>query len=240
MSEQRPQGPDRLDAVTFFDAQAQEYEQLSRQSPRFNERFAVWEELIDAHAPSREPSRCLDLGCGVGTLSRFAAARGFQTLGLDGSPAMIEKSRSLSGEQGDRLEFRETMIPLDDTLMDELEGTADLLLASSVVEYLDDAPGFMAQCERLLRRGGIAVVSFPNATSLYRRIEPLLKFRGSNYLRMKPRQYTRRDAGELAESAGLTVIEARYFAFPSLRLSRMIKRRSPLLATMFALVLRKN
>jgi 2-polyprenyl-3-methyl-5-hydroxy-6-metoxy-1,4-benzoquinol methylase len=237
----RQDKPDRLDAVEFFDAQAKKYEHLSQSSPRFTERFAIWEELIEGYAATPSGSSCcIDLGCGVGTLSRYAASRGFPTIGIDGSPSMVQLSSSLSPEESERLEFRQAMLPLEESILSDLEGSADLVLASSVLEYMDDDVAFMSQCHQLLRPAGIAVISVPNATSLYRRIEPMLKFRGSNWLDMQPQQYTRSSATELAESVGFTVIATRYFAFPSLRMSRVIKRRSPLLATMFALVLRKS
>jgi 2-polyprenyl-3-methyl-5-hydroxy-6-metoxy-1,4-benzoquinol methylase len=239
MTGDNPRPSPQLDAVSFFDAEAKKYEAWSRESPRFTERFAVWDELMDTYAKPAPSSRCLDLGCGVGTLSRRAASRGFQTLGLDGSPSMIELSRSLSAETPGQLEFREATFPLSGPLMTELASSVDLLLASSIIEYMGDGRAFMRQCEQLLRPEGIAVISFPNATSIYRRVQPLIKLRGSNYLRMRAQQYTERSAAELARAMGLEVLETRFFAFPFLRLSSVIKRRSPLVATMFALVLRK-
>ena len=50
-------------------------------------------------APNR---RLLDLGCGTGEHSRFLAAKGFDVVGIDSSPAMITKARDGGAQTGVR------------------------------------------------------------------------------------------------------------------------------------------
>ncbi|WP_219465689.1 class I SAM-dependent methyltransferase [Nonomuraea rhizosphaerae] len=50
--------------------------------------------LVDLLDP-RPGERVLDLGCGTGVLTSQIAARGADVLGIDGSPAMIEKALAL-------------------------------------------------------------------------------------------------------------------------------------------------
>lgn len=71
-----------------------DYSRLISWDERLRREWPFFEELL-ASAPSR---RILDLGSGTGEHSRFLASKGFEVVGLDASPAMIEKSRSAGGE----------------------------------------------------------------------------------------------------------------------------------------------
>lgn len=51
-------------------------------------------DLIDAG----DGARCLDLGCGNGTLTAELAARGLDVVGMDASPEMIELARATHPE----------------------------------------------------------------------------------------------------------------------------------------------
>lgn len=62
-------------------------------------RLIAWPERIEREAPflrrvfaGAQPSRLLDLGCGTGEHSRFLTAEGFEVVGVDRSPAMLEKA----------------------------------------------------------------------------------------------------------------------------------------------------
>lgn len=60
-------------------------------------RMVAWPERIEREWPFLArmlgtPGRLLDLGSGTGEHSRFLAARGFEVVGIDASPAMIAKA----------------------------------------------------------------------------------------------------------------------------------------------------
>src|SRR2546421_628316 len=72
----------------------------------------VWkygEEVLELLDP-RDGERILDLGCGTGHLTNQIAARGATVIGLDRSPAMIERARALYPdlrfETGDATRFQ--------------------------------------------------------------------------------------------------------------------------------------
>jgi SAM-dependent methyltransferase len=99
----------------------------------------------------------LDLGCGSGELARRLAATGRQVTGCDISPAMLAAAASDAGgpvrwlvlEPGWR------MLPFAD-------GRFEAVVASSVLEYVPDAAAVLAECGRVLARGGALYATVPD------------------------------------------------------------------------------
>jgi len=135
----------------------------------------------------------VDLGCGGGDLALRAADLGFRATGVDLAEGMIAEAEArraeLAPEARDQVSFRvadvlETGLPM---------GSADAVTAIGLVEYLPTDEPFLAEAARLLRRGGVLVVSCRNrlfnATS------------GNDYTRAEIETGTA--AGLLEELAGL-------------------------------------
>jgi len=104
----------------------------------------------------------VDLGCGGGELCAHAAGLGFEVTGVDIAGGMIEEAegrrRTLSEAVLRRLQLRE-----GDALASGLPaGDADAVTAIGLVEYLDTDDGFFREAARLLRPGGVLVVSCRN------------------------------------------------------------------------------
>lgn len=76
--------------------------------------------LFEAHV---QGTRALDFGCGAGRSTRFLKQLGYETIGVDISPAMLEQARSVDPDGDYRL------ITDDNTLAD-LPGPFDLILAA--------------------------------------------------------------------------------------------------------------
>ena len=106
--------------------------------------------------------RLIDLGCGGGELCAHAAGLGFDVTGLDIAAGMIEEAegrrRSLSETAQCRLRFR-----TGDALASALPaGSADAVTALGLVEYLEGDDAFFTEAAKLLRPGGVLVVSCRN------------------------------------------------------------------------------
>lgn len=167
MSEQRSD-----DAVGFFSENAQMFHDLYRGQPEFHERVRVWNALLDRHATRGGSS--LDMGCGPGVFTFHLARMGGSVIGVDGAPDMVATCETQRQKLGlDNVRFVQARLPMDRA--DEF-APADLVISSSVVEYVDDLDAVLAQFARLLKPSGVLIVSMPNVASLSR-IFQRVKFR---------------------------------------------------------------
>jgi 2-polyprenyl-3-methyl-5-hydroxy-6-metoxy-1,4-benzoquinol methylase len=104
----------------------------------------------------------IDLGCGGGDLAMRAAALGFRVTGVDLAEGMIAEAEArraaLPPSTRDQVSFR-----VADVLGTGLpSGSAEAVTAIGLVEYLGDDGPFLAEAARLLRDGGVLVVSCRN------------------------------------------------------------------------------
>jgi trans-aconitate 2-methyltransferase len=104
--------------------------------------------------PLDAPRSVFDLGCGPGNVTRRLARRwpGARVVGLDASPEMLEKARSLAPG----LAFEEA----DLSRWTAPEG-ADLLFSNAVVQWLPNALGVMTRWLGGLAPGAVMAVQVP-------------------------------------------------------------------------------
>lgn len=98
--------------------------------------------------------RLLDLGCAFGFSTRLFERRGYSVVGVDGSPAYIERAER-ADPKGTYLVADAARIPLPDASFD---GVVFL----DVLEHLPDEAGAVAEVARLLKPGGTLVLSVPH------------------------------------------------------------------------------
>lgn len=143
----------------FFDTTADRYDRRYDQSNAagrlLRRRLEVAVELLG------EPrGEVLDVGMGTGRLCAELDRRGWQVSGVDLSPAMVAAARRRLPELADRLvEGPIEHLPFDTE-------SFDAVAATGVLEYATrDLPGAVAELARVLRPGGVAVLSFPRQQS---------------------------------------------------------------------------
>ena len=98
-------------------------------------------------------SRVLDVGCGVGaTPCYLVKAHGCRVVGVDISPAMIERSRERASKQGlgDRVEFRAA----DAQDLPFPDGVFDVVITESVTAFPPDKGKAVGEYVRVLKPGG--------------------------------------------------------------------------------------
>jgi SAM-dependent methyltransferase len=116
----------------------------------------------------------LDLGCGAGPGLRYFASRGARPYGADRSHYALQEARALV--PASRLVRTDALLSLP--FRDEAFA---LVLASELIEHLADGRPFLRECRRVLRPGGVLVLTTPNLWDVRRFTSPLLGRTWSGY-----------------------------------------------------------
>jgi SAM-dependent methyltransferase len=198
------------DPVAFHSEIASDFHASYRNNPNRLERVRIWSELLDRYA--KDAKFAYDVGCGTGVLACEIASRGIDTLGIDGSANMLRVSQQMAQRSGlANIGFQQHRLPIADTAGFR---AADIVISSSVIEYLDSVPEALAFVRNLLRDGGIAMFSLPNRHSLSRKC-----VRWINRLTGRPKYFglirhftTIENIQADLRASGLTYVEHVYFA----------------------------
>jgi ubiquinone/menaquinone biosynthesis C-methylase UbiE len=100
--------------------------------------------------------RLLDLACGHGRLTRELARRGAQMVGIDISPALLDKARAREAENPMGNSYIEVDAASPKALVGEL---FDGIVCSFGLSDIDDLDRAMASVTRVLKLGGFFVFS---------------------------------------------------------------------------------
>ncbi len=205
------------DAVAYHRELAVGWEQRYKK-PAFKARLRAVEECLagrDLHGQD-----WLDAGCGSGTLARYLVENGARVLGVDAAEEMITLARELSSQDvaTPQLRFEHiatiARLPLPDQSLDGI-------LCSSVLEYVPDPAACLAEFARVLRPGGLLVVSVANRNSLVRRAQiathrlgRVLHRRWCAFLDYSHNEYTAADFRLLLKKHGFATGKAIPFGSP--------------------------
>jgi ubiquinone/menaquinone biosynthesis C-methylase UbiE len=108
-----------------------------------------------------ERGEVLDAGMGPGRLVGELEQRGFTASGADVADEMVVLARERVPGAAERLVRAELeRLPFPDA-------SFDAVVATGVLEYVPDLSAALGELERVLRPGGVAVVSAPNPRSAY-------------------------------------------------------------------------
>jgi len=110
------------------------------------------------------PPKALDAGCGFGVYSILLAEAGCDVQGVDINEEEIARAKKWAAARGvgHRVEFRTG----DLQTMTNREGAFDLVVCSEVLEHLDQPSLGARNLYRLLKPGGVAIISMPNMACL--------------------------------------------------------------------------
>jgi 2-polyprenyl-3-methyl-5-hydroxy-6-metoxy-1,4-benzoquinol methylase len=102
----------------------------------------------------------LDVGCATGALLETLRDRGWACTGVEISPA-ADYARKVRGLDVRSLPLEEIRFP---------HALFDLVLASHVIEHLNDPASFAAEVHRILKPGGRFIVTTPNSAGFQARL----------------------------------------------------------------------
>lgn len=101
-----------------------------------------------------EGSRVLDLGCGAGKFAAWMNEAGYQAMGVDVSGRAVEKARR------DHPEVRYEVLEADGRIPCEDE-TLSAVWSSEVIEHILPVDQYLSEVRRVLRPGGLFVLTTP-------------------------------------------------------------------------------
>jgi glycosyltransferase involved in cell wall biosynthesis/2-polyprenyl-3-methyl-5-hydroxy-6-metoxy-1,4-benzoquinol methylase len=241
-------GDQRNNSREYFDRVAVQFHKNYVKQDAFKERRELWERLIHDSLQHTAPGGlCMDMGCGDGTLGRIAAAAGVTTLGVDQSESMLALARAHAREQrlDGRMDYIRAGLPLPGEFLTRYRGRADLILCSSVLEYIDSYEEVLCQFLELLKEGGRLIVSVPNGHSVYRwgeRLLGLLRSRHDSYLRYQRHVFYPQAFKARMRQLGYAPLHEEFFALPFQGLSSRLvgAHRGKRTATLYLLMAEKS
>lgn len=162
------------DAGGFFDAQAEWYDsEYDEQTTSGRVLRARVQAVADVLGPG--PGSVVDAGMGGGRLCAELDRLGWSVTGVDPSPEMVALARERVPHLASRLVGgRIESLPLDDA-------SVDAVVATGVLEYVDDLEVAVHELARVLRPGGVAALSIaapsaPNTLWRLRVLYPFVRF----------------------------------------------------------------
>jgi ubiquinone/menaquinone biosynthesis C-methylase UbiE len=227
------------DAINHFSGRVKEFDAYYQNRDEFIERHRLWTGLLDKYATPG--GLALDMGCGTGVFSLHLAGKAGRVIGVDGAADMIAYCEARRRESKlTNLHFVQATLPdVDEPAM----AGADLLISSSVVEYVADLDAVLALFARLLKRGGVLIISMPNIASvsrMYERVKYQLTGQPAIYRYIR---HFRSPAGlaDQLDRHGLELLEAQYYAHftRAASLARSIGLSPRLTEDLFVAVFRK-
>ena len=107
----------------------------------------------------------LDLGCGFGRHAYGAARRGARVVAFDYAEAELKEVRNTFGAMADAREVGAASlagaVQGDGTLLPFSDGAFDRIIASEVLEHIEDDQAALDELARVLRPGGTIAVTVP-------------------------------------------------------------------------------
>jgi len=162
----------------------------------------IWETLVGL-SPDAVSGRVLEVGCGIGNLTRIVLRRPDVTLlhSIDLDPAYVARVRGTV----DDVRLHLTAVSAEEVCPPEYSGAAngfDCIFSSNVLEHIEDDVRVLRNFRAMLKPRGVVLVLVPAHEFLFSGLDRSL----SHF-----RRYTRKSLSERARTAGLEPVRIRYF-----------------------------
>jgi trans-aconitate 2-methyltransferase len=112
----------------------------------------------------KSPQRILDLGCGSGELTKVAHERlsAQETIGVDSSDTMLEKSKSFESESLHFMQGDIALLNLEHPFGINLKGSFDLILSNAALQWLPAQEQIFSFLKKLLSPKGEIAIQIPS------------------------------------------------------------------------------
>jgi SAM-dependent methyltransferase len=161
-------------AKELFDSTVDYYQQRSEgrvynfSSLIFQRRINVVEKYLNSLHPNEV---VLDFGMGPAVFARFCEKKNLSYIGIDISPAMVERAKALN------IKNSEFMVGDLDSLSN-FHKSMDAVLAIGLIDYLEYPERGMELLSECVKPGGYLILSFRNRYSFPRVLRDVAKFPG--------------------------------------------------------------
>jgi SAM-dependent methyltransferase len=188
----------------MYDRESAAWERRRSESEQRELIERIADEFVDVVVP---PGPVADLGCGPGAHALALARRGYDVVGVDGSPRMVEVARARAARDGVDATF-----DVHDVNAPLRFANASLggVLAILVLQHLPHPAAFVAEIRRCLRPGGHLLITAPasdntslTSANLYWRLRAAFYHLVPGVVRF----YDTISLPRLVEDQGLTVVE---------------------------------
>jgi len=153
--------------------------------------------------PALPGPEVLNAGAGAGSLSLKMIDAGLRVTSTDYSPELCEWTRRALRERG--VEDANPVLAADLQKIDLPDASFDAAVCAEVLEHLDDDAAALGELARMLRPGGLLLVTVPAGPYRYDWTDRWAGHR---------RRYTVEGLRERMEAAGLTDVEIQGWGFP--------------------------
>ena len=199
---------------------------------------------LEMAKPKRD-SKILEIGCNLGQMTFVLAGMGYTIAGFDLSANAIEKAQM----RAEHFKLKNISFEVQDAecYNDHNEEKYDVIFSFSAFRYFPDPLKALKESFRVLKKGGVAVIDFPNLfCPWFSIIKPmaLIKKHIHDHL------FTVSKIRNMMEQAGFQDIEFRKFLFsnkmlpgfllPLMKTADFILERTPLINSMSAIIMVKG
>jgi ubiquinone/menaquinone biosynthesis C-methylase UbiE len=139
----------------FFDREAANWSDQYRSGGHMADRIDRFLAAVTGRCTA--PGRLLDLGCGSGEIARALAQRGWNVSACDISRGMIETARQRGGDG-----VTEWLVLEPEQGLPFPAERFDVVVSSSVLEYVADLPSHFSEIARVLKPGGWYFATVPD------------------------------------------------------------------------------
>ena len=119
--------------------------------------FKLHSEAVSLQPLAQGHQQWIDVGCGPGLVTRLAAARGYEALGIDVNPEMVTVARRIADRKKSSATFRVG------SHEDLPEASASVISATSLLAVLPDPVAGLLGLWRGVRPGGTLLIVEPTA-----------------------------------------------------------------------------
>lgn len=100
------------------------------------------------------PKKIIDIGCGPGNSTQVLVSKwpSAEIIGIDNSPAMIEKAR---------MEYPQQKWELLDAGKDRIDGRFDIVFSNATIQWIPDHSGLLKKFNSMLSDDGLVAVQMP-------------------------------------------------------------------------------